>query len=164
MPISDPTMPAQQAPPESKPTVAMAQVPPWAIELTKSVKDGFRDVQDHFDRQDATLATLTNNDLTASARMAKFEVRLDGIEERQNKTSMNVRQTSDHSLEADAKLADIILWRASVATKEDLAKTTAAQTTALLTELRTNPIVHKVLYAIGGAIAAYAAQKGIHLL
>lgn len=102
-PDSDPTQPAQ------KPTVALPAVPPWAIELTKSVKDGFRDVQEHFDRQDATLATLTNNDLSASARMAKFELRLDGIEERQNRTSTGVRGISQNDMAQEAKLAEAIV-------------------------------------------------------
>ncbi len=150
----------KRAPPPPQPkTVELPAIPPWAAELTVLVR-------------------------TVSAKLDGVIVRVDAHDEsfaaldtRSRAVSDRVRQASDHDLEREAKLAEVIAWRrgveeklAKTATKSDLATATTAQTTVLIEGFKAaakNPMVQKIGYAAGALVlqalalaTAYLAMKG----
>lgn len=144
--MSDPEK--TEKPPE-KETVAMAKVPDWAIELTRSVKSGIAEV-----RADIS---LVSNDLG----VVKDRVTI--LESERAKLSGGVRGLSSASLETDAKLAQALLaleeekakhvaFVATAATKDDLKEVTKGQTSEvgkLVREAAASSMGKKILTAAG---------------
>lgn len=137
--------------PEGKPTVKFAEVPPWAIELTQSVKGGFARQDERFDSVDVRLDGLEGADKTLANKVQDMSVDIRQLrdadvrhEEQFRRLSMpqpapltseRVREVVDvrasaMNLEQDARIAlllaskdeEIAKLRAESATKEDIAK------------------------------------------
>lgn len=111
-------------PPEPKMTAKIEKVDIVSAQLTQlltTMREGFAGTEEHFTRQDVMLAdqkkaiqNLADSDVSASARMAKFEIRLDGhdtvlgsIKERLENNSMRAKAVSLHDGEQDEKLSTI---------------------------------------------------------
>ena len=160
---SDPNQPAVQ-PPEKATVLDLKAPPPWAIELTKKVSDGFRATEDHFDKQDETLARLANESVSAASRLGRVEStiadygsRIVVIEGRQDKTSMSVRGVSQSDDGQNMQIA-------SLSVKVDELAGKAVETHAMLatiTGLLDKPLVKKIGYAFGALLlAALTAGTG----
>lgn len=168
--MSDPQMPAVQ-PPEKATVIDLKAPPPWAIELASSTKKALAEISTHLDDQDTKLDKVVTDAIESNVRMSRLEdtvkdavIRVATLEGRAGQTSIKVGAVSNHDLEQEAKLADLIVWRTTVATKDDLAKTTLTQTNQLIDSLKKNPIVSKALTIIGTAIITYLATHfGVHL-
>lgn len=159
---SDPNVPAQN--PNTRPTVAIELPPPWAIALTQKVADGFKATEEHFDKQDETLARLANESVSAASRLGRVEStiadygsRLVVIEGRQDKTSMSVRGVSTSDEGQNMQIA-------SLAVKVDELSGKAVETHAMLatiTGLLDKPMVKRIGYAFGALLlAALTAGTG----
>lgn len=110
---------------------------------------------------------LVSNDLgIVKDRVAIIEGWKNDQDARATRNSKRVQQVSESDLSQEAKLADLIVWRTTVATKEDLKNTTLAQTTQLFArfdELKKKPIVRYAIALATGAIVSWAASHGVHL-
>lgn len=165
-------------PPEPPPQPKTTELPALSDRaLLEGLVRDMRDVK-------GSVASVVDDGRTTNLRLASIEGRVAILEAAPaipsgpppGITSMRVREVieghpSQMDLEEQAKLAGVIVWQkgvddalAKAATKEDLKATTAAQTQALIDELKKNPVVQKVIYAVGGAVLAYLASKGIHIL
>ena len=160
-PESSRTMESMPAQPK---TAQLPQVPPWAIELMKATKDGFRATDEHFDKQDKVLARLADESVSTVQRVGRMESTLNDygsriitIESRQDNTSLRVKGVS---VSDDGQNMQI----ASLAVKVDelgaehakLAKETTAQTAMLstITGLLDKPLVRRLGYAVAGLMLA----------
>lgn len=153
--------------PPQPPTVALKKDDIIQAQL-KQVIDGMSSFRSEMSTGIAHLTAdvqLVSNDLgIVKDRVAIIEGWKNDQDARASRTSKRVQQVSDSDLSQEAKLADLIVWRTTVATKDDLAKTTLAQTNQLIDSLKKNPIVSKALTIIGTAIITYLATHfGVHL-
>lgn len=102
--MSDDQMPGQfktqQLPAADKTEMLLA-------ELKVLMTSGFRAADERFNRQDATLQTLADNDLKSTERMAKFEVRIEDLEQGRTKLSGGVRNLSTSNAEHSAQLVHL---------------------------------------------------------
>jgi polyribonucleotide nucleotidyltransferase len=153
--------------PEAKPTVSLPAVPPWAAELTVSVK-----------RLSGNIDNVISAVDLLRERVNAHDTRFNEQDERAKSLRVRVQSTSDADLEQQAKIADVIIWRKSVTEQladrptkaefqAELKTTTTAQTKELVDELKKNPTVQKILTGLasavttaGGLITYYLATKG----
>ncbi len=143
--------------PAEKPTVQLAAVPDWAIELTKSVKSGFDEV-----RRD--LETVKAEGQRTNLRLTRQEVRMDDVETRLANNSIRAKSTTQQDMEQDAQLAQERAAREALAVKvDDIAKTNEAQLAILarLDKIASNPTVKLILFALGTIATGYLASKGL---
>ena len=143
--------------PEEKPTVKFAEVPTWAVELTRSVKTGF-----------ATLGAdiaLVSNDLGAvKGRVALLETHRNDMDARANRTSARVQQASDVDLEQAAQLAHERTAREALAAEVAAIKaetTTQTQLLSQLLKLTEKPVVKLIATAVGTAILTWLSARGL---
>jgi len=139
-------MPAQPT------TVQLPAVPPWAIELTRSVKDGFQGVNARLDSVETNLDLQGAQGVDLGKRMTAIETRVGNIEARQDSGSLRVKQESEVNLKQDAALgliaADVSIVKGDVETiKTDLAKNSAT----------TAEVLDKVTDAAAGFLRAHPA-------
>ena len=175
MPTDDRVEPVDpKPPPESKPTLALDKTQIIQAQL-KQVLDAIgqqrSETSDNFAKLSANVDMVSNDLGLVKERIGIIEVWRHDVDSRASRNSARAQQASNHDMEADAKLAAVITWRAGVdeklaqvPTKEDLAKTTLAQTNQLIDSLKKNPYVSKALTILGTAIVTYLATHfGVHL-
>ncbi len=140
-------------------TTEFAAVPEWAIDLTRSVKEGFAKV-------DANVGLVISDLEVVKGRVGNLEDARRNDEARDRANSTRAKEPSSHDLKTASELADEITARkkleADVAlTKADVAaiKTDTAAQTVILTDLRdgasrifANPIVRSIATMAGTAI------------
>ena len=150
--------PTQPSMPESKPTTKLAPVPEWAVEMTKSMKEGFRQTNANID--------LVSTDLSiVKDRVAIIESWKNDSETRMTRTSGRVQQASQVDLEQAAQLAQERAARESLAIEVAAIKAETSTQTLLLAQLlklTEKPVVKLVLTAVGSAVLSWLAAKGIH--
>lgn len=119
--------------PDQKPTVAMPPPPPWAIELSQRVADGFERQDKRADASDDRFEGLRSEvsnmgrQLTIAVedgkennkRTTTLEVRFDQFEKRLEANSIRVRQPSEHDMEALAEIAAERTARQQLGTRLD---------------------------------------------
>jgi hypothetical protein len=158
-------MPAQPS------TVQLPAVPPWAIELTRSVKDGFQGVNARLDTVETNLDLQGQQGVDLGKRMTTLETRVGNIEERQNTGSLRVKQESQTNLNQDAAIAQIITEQAEAKKRDTATQAAVAQNTRITQEIRdvvvgvaTNKKVIFVGKVLFGLAMAYAAAHGLKVL
>lgn len=117
-----PTQPAMKsaaaAPgPNAKSTVAMPQVPEWAIELTKSVKEGFSHLHEKVDTLSSNVDIVRDDSRDTKLRLVRIEAWRETVEERMTQNSSRAREPSAHDLETKAELAKEISARQALASE-----------------------------------------------
>ncbi len=146
----------QPSMPESKKTTQLAPVPEWAIELTKSMKEGFRQTNANID--------LVSTDLSiVKDRVAIIESWKNDSETRMTRTSGRVTQASQVDMEQAAQLAQERAARESLAAEVASIKAETSSQTLLLAQLlklTEKPVVKLVATAIGSAALSWLAAKG----
>ena len=156
-----------EKPPE-KVTTQLPAVPEWAIELTRTTKDGFRQVR-------ADLELVANDLSLVKERVTIIETWRNDQDMRASRNSNRVRDlaeaTSHVDLTHDAKIAAEIVARQKL--ERDTAETrelverlraeTASQTAILgrLDKVASNPLVKTVATAVGTAILTWLSVKGL---
>ena len=162
--MNKPPMPQQPS------TTQLPAVPEWAIELTRSVKDGFAKV-------DANLQLVTSDLEVVKGRVGNLEDarRLD--EARVNAHSARVKGTSENDLRQDSAIAHVIVRLDTVEANQTKAAEERAQTAAKVDETAANVVAIKdtvmgvvkdprvirfagVVYKLA---IAYAVGKGLHV-
>lgn len=149
--MSDDNMPAQPS------TVQLPAVPEWAIELTKSVKSGFRAAEERFDKQDATLQTLADNDLKSTERIAKLEVRIEDLEEGRTKWSGGIKNLSQSDDGQNMQIASLAVKVDELSKSQELQLAILAR----LDKLASNPSIKVLLGVAAMAAASWAAARGL---
>lgn len=96
-----PSMPAQPI------TVALPAVPDWAVELTRTVKDGFA-------KTEANLGLVSQDLDVLKGRVGNLEEARRVDDARATANSIKVRSVSENDLAQEATLADVLAWRAKV--------------------------------------------------
>lgn len=171
--------------PEEKPTVEIPAVPSWAVELTRSVKNGFADVTTRLDAQEATLLKVSNEGVETNVRLARVEVRIEhaednvkSLEARVGKASIAVRGASQMDMEHEAKLANTLVMlaeekakreklEAESATKADVAKlldeAAKVQTAAIVDGVLKTPTAQKLKNALVPVLMIAISLIGLKL-
>lgn len=158
---------SDEKPPE-KPTTQLPAVPEWAVELTRTTKDGFRQVR-------ADLELVANDLSLVKERVTIIETWRNDQDLRASRNSNRVKElaeaTSHVDLTHDAKIAAEIVARQELerrvsethATVETIRAETAQQTAILarLDRVASNPLVKTVATALGTAILTWLASKGL---
>lgn len=143
--------------PEQPKTTQLAAVPEWAIELTRSMKEGFRVTNANIE--------VVSNDLTVVKDRLVIVERWKGEQdERASRMSTGVRGLSSANLEQDAQLAQERAAREALASKvQELTDSQAVQLAILtrLDKVASNPTVKVLLFLAGTAATGYLATKGI---
>jgi hypothetical protein len=131
--------------------------------INERVDDGFRGVKADMDLLGGQFESLERD----VRGLQSWRVR---TEDRQAVASMRAKAPSSFDMEQDAKLAEVIIWRNGVdeklsatATKDDLAKATDAQTTAIvgaISKAAASPLLKMIGTAILGILTGYAVSKG----
>lgn len=157
-----------EKPPE-KVTTQLPQVPEWAVELTRTTKDGFRAVR-------ADLELVANDLSLVKERVTIIETWRNDQDLRASRNSARVRELADSTshvdLTHDAKIAAEIVARQElerrVAETHAMVETVKAETsqqTAILARLdrvASNPLVKTVAASVGTAILTWLAARGGH--
>lgn len=175
---------SDEKPPE-KPTTQLPAVPDWAIELTKSVRLGFGDVQKRLDEQDvkldnqdAKLDKVVTEGIESNTRLTRIEVRVDGVERhvgdlesRVGRASNRVREVSQSDLDQSAQLAQERAAREALAAdaaavKKDVTELKQSQELQLailtrLDKIAANPNLKIILAVLATAATAWLANKGL---
>ena len=156
--------PTQPSMPESKKTTQLAAVPDWAIELSRSVRDGFAATDKHFEQQDKVLARLADESVSTTNRLGKVEAtitdlggRLVLVEGRADNTSLRVRGVSVSDEGQNMQISSLALKVDALSEDHSkLTKETAKQTVMLkaITDLLEKPLVRKLGYAAGALLLA----------
>lgn len=136
--------------PEQPKTVELAAVPPWAVELTRSMKEGFRTTNANIE--------VVSNDLSV------VKDRVSILETERTKMSGGVRGLSMSNAEQDAQLVQERAAREALATEvKDLKESQAVQLAILvrLDKVMSNPVVKVLLFMAGTAATGYLTAKGI---
>ncbi len=159
---------ADPMPPQPS-TVQLPAVPAWAIELTRSVREGFAGVDARLDTIEANVELQGGTTRDVAKRMTGLEERVQHIEERQHTTSVRIKEPSEHDLETQRDLAVEIVARKKLATDVEAIKADTAAQTVILTKLETaaskfaaNPIVRSIAVMLGTAILTWLAAHGGH--
>lgn len=156
-----------EKPPE-KVTTQLPAVPEWAVELTRTTKDGFRAVR-------ADLELVANDLSLVKERVTIIETWRNDQDMRASRNSNRVKElaetTSHIDLTHDAKIAAEIVERQKLAREvaetraivEVVKSETASQTAILarLDRLTSNPLVKTVATAVGTAILTWLSVKGL---
>lgn len=174
---TQPAMKSAAAPgPNEKSTVAMPQVPEWAIELTKSVKDGFSHLHEKVGTLVENVDILRDAVKDARSRLLQIETWREGLEDRLVENSKRAKLPSTHDLETQKALADEIAAREALTKEVALIKAeTQAQSVALVGIaadaskavtgfVHQHPVLFRSLATIATtiatSIAAWLAAKG----
>lgn len=104
---------------DEKPTTQLPAVPPWAIELTTTVKDGFRQVNARLDAVESNLDLQGGSVVDLGKRMTTLEQRVGGVEQRANEGSMRVKAESSTNLQQDAAIASIVTEQAEAKKRDE---------------------------------------------
>jgi hypothetical protein len=149
-------MPAQPS------TVQLPAVPPWAIELTRSVKDGFQGVNARLDTVETNLDLQGQQGVDLGKRMTTLETRVGNIEERQNTGSLRVKQESQTNLNQDAAIAQIITEQAEAKKRDEATQAALAKNTDLTQKgvdlaktAAKNPVVLALLIALASYVTSW---------
>lgn len=156
-----------EKPPE-KVTTQLPAVPEWAVELTRTTKDGFRAVR-------ADLELVANDLSLVKERVTIIETWRNDQDLRASRNSNRVKDlaeaTSHVDLTHEAKLAAEIVERQRVARDgaetraivEKLQAEMSLQTAILarLDKVASNPLVKTIATALGTAILTWLASKGL---
>jgi hypothetical protein len=145
--------------PSQPTTVQLPAVPPWAIELTKSVKTGIAELR-------ADVALVSNDLGIVKDRVTILESRRNDDDARAARISGGVRNLSTTDAEQSAQLAQERAAREALATKVDELATTNVTQLAILTRLdkvASNPTVKLLMFAIGTIVTGWLAGKGLAL-
>lgn len=94
--------------PEQPATVQLPKVPEWAIELTKSVKEGFARVEERLDNVETNLDLQGATVRDVAKRMTSLEERTNVLENARTKNSERAKGESAVNLKQDAAIANII--------------------------------------------------------
>ncbi len=129
--------------PEQPKTKELPAVPDWAIELTKSMKEGFRVTN-------ANIETVSND-------LGIVKQRVEILEAERTKLSGGVRGLSMSDAGQNQEISNLATQVAELATKTD-AQTAILQQLVKLTE---KPVVKLVATALGTAILTYLSAKGL---
>lgn len=133
--------------PPEKPTTQLPAVPAWAIELTRTVKEGFA-------RSEANDALIAVEVKRAQSDIRGLATKVSHLEEwrgavegtvmpRLDTHSIKVQRISDHDMEQESKIADMLVFQSHVDNRftsqdkrlEVIEKKTDAQT-VILTDIR----------------------------
>ncbi len=137
-------------PPDQPKTAQLPAVPQWAVELTKSMKDGFR---------------LTNANIeVVSSDLGVVKERVTILESERTKLSGGVRGLSTSNAEQDAQLAQERMAREALAKEVADLKTTNATQLAILGRLdrvASNPLVKTLGAMLLTAVLTYLASHGV---
>lgn len=144
--------------PAEKPTVEIAQVPQWAVNLTIMVKDGLREM--------GADIKLVSNDLgIVKDRINIIESWKNDQDSRSARTSQRVQQASQSDLEQVAQLAQERAAREELAGKVDALTTTQATQLAILARLDAvakNPLAKTLAAMLATAAITWLAAHGVH--
>jgi chaperonin GroEL (HSP60 family) len=137
--------------PPQPPTTRLEAVPPWAIELTRSMKEGFRVTNANIE--------MVSNDLSV------LKERVSVLETERTKLSGGVRGLSSANMQQDAEILAERQAREALTTKVDKLSTAVVDIVVpilqRINDLTKNPLV-KILVVIATAVAgSYAASKGL---
>lgn len=174
---TQPAMKSAAAPgPNAKSTVAMPQVPEWAIELTRSVKEGFSHLHEKVDTLSSNVDIVRDDSRDTKLRLVRIEAWRETIEERMTQNSQRAKLPSTHDLETQKALADEIAAREALTKEVALIKAeTQAQSVALVGIaadaskavtgfVHQHPVLFRSLATIATtiatSIAAWLAAKG----
>ena len=149
--------PTQPSMPESRPTTQLPAVPQWAVELTQSMKEGFR-------LTNANIEIVSNDVGVLKDRVTILESRRNDDDARASKHSGGVRALSQTDLAHDAQLAQERLAREALASKVDKMATETSQQTLLLAQLlklTEKPVVKLIATAIGTAVLTWLSARGL---
>ena len=144
-------------PPAEKPTVEIAKVPAWAIELTTAMKTGIAEVR-------ADIGLVSNDLGVLKQRVSIIEGLRNSEEARASKLSGGVRGLSNATLEHDAQLAAERMARETLAAKVDALTASQELQLAILSRLdkvMSNSSVKVILGVLAMAAASWAATKGL---
>lgn len=109
-------------PPPEKTTVAFAAVPDWAIELTKSVKEGLSNVETKIDTLSANVDLLQDDGRDTKARLIRLEGWKENVDTRIQTHSVKVRGTSENDLKQDSAIATLIVKTTTIEENQAAAK------------------------------------------
>jgi hypothetical protein len=154
--------------PTEKVTTQLPAVPEWAVELTRTTKDGFRAVR-------ADLELVANDLSLVKERVTIIETWRNDQDQRLNRNSNRVRDLADTTSHVDltvqAVKSEAIVKQmeqdrkiAETHTMVEAVKAETAQQTAILARLdkvASNPLVKTVATALGTAILTWLASKGL---
>lgn len=98
--------------PDNKPTKEMPAVPDWAIELTKSVKNGFAHVENRMDSLDSKVDTLAHGLGTVTDEVSTIKVEFAEFKGSTNEKfkahSIPIREASSTDMRHDAAIGTIV--------------------------------------------------------
>lgn len=101
---------SEEKPPEQIATKQIPRVDPvmeMLKQLSEKTESGFRNVR-------ADVQLVANDVSLVKDQVRVVEGRVGVLEEARSRTSSRVREVSEHDLEQEAKIADVIVWRKSV--------------------------------------------------
>jgi len=151
-------------PPKQPTTVEMPAVPGWAIDLTTTVKDGFRQVNARLDAVESNLDLQGGSVVDLGKRMTLMEERVGKVEGASLRPRLEAE--SKTNMEQDAAIATILTDVSAI--KADLSANTAItqQSNALTVEFKKSMLSglrHPAFQALIMAAIAYAmAYLGRH--
>ncbi len=146
-------------PPEQPKTKEIAAVPPWAIELTRAMKDGIAEVR-------ADISLVSNDVGLLKQRVSIIESLRVEDEARAVKLSGGVRGLSNSDLEHASQLAQERAARESLAVKVDSLTSTQETQLAILSRLdrvASNPLVKTLAAMFATAVLTWLASHGIQV-
>lgn len=131
--------------------------PTWVKELKTGIADGVRVIDNRLDSIEANQDLQREAVRAIAARVSDTSERLDRIELRQNNSSIRAAASSEIDIKHDAAIAKLMseIEALSAAHEKQLA------ILLKLEKVAENPLVRKLAYAIGMALMAYLASKGI---
>lgn len=152
-------------------TTQLPVVPEWAVELTKSVRNGFDAVNGRLDASEVSLERVVNEGIRTNVRLSRIEERVDELEGRIGRASARVRDVSSSEQEQSAQLAQERSAREALSAKvdtlaADLSKLAAANDAQLailsrLDKVASNPIVKTLAAMLATAVITWLATHGI---
>jgi hypothetical protein len=145
--------------PHYKTTTEIAPPPAWAIELSKSVHQGFADVEKRLDTIEANVDLQGSTVRDVQKRMTAQEDRMLEFERRQATQSERVRDTSKADMAHDAAIAEIRTAVSALAERPD----TGAQVLAAVESLSQRPVLRRIGSALVPVLMLAISAIGIWL-
>ncbi|MDB4942981.1 MAG: hypothetical protein JWP97_2515 [Labilithrix sp.] len=158
---------ARVDPPEPKLTKELDRYEILQAQLSQvltRLTEGFKVSEDHFDKQDRTLARLADESVSTSTRLGKVELtltehtsRLVLVEDRAGNASMRVKTVTQSDEGQNMQIASLAVKADDLTTKLDALAGKVDTSHEVLTSIKSvldKPLVRKIGYAAGSLLFA----------
>jgi hypothetical protein len=155
----------ESMPVQPKTTVQLEAPPPWAIEMSKRMADGFAGLDDRLDAVEQNVKILADDKRVANDRLSRLETWRDNeVNSRLNTNSERAKSVTENDAKQDAAIGTLVADVATLKTDVAELKKTLGDVKKLVTGFFEDPRVRFVGKLIFVLATGYAAARGIKVL